>query len=203
MKSTPFILGINGSPFINGNVSHLLKLVLGGAKKEGAEIKIINLYSLKIRHEQGFYSKSPKKAIIKNMLKDDMKKLVPDILRADGIVFATPVYWANMSGAMKDFIDRLTPFENDGYRLEGKIAAIIASSKENEGGRHSAAMSLASPLLQMGFMLPPLSVMWYPGKWSTSNKKIKSWGEEDAPKVGKNMVCLIKLLRQNKIRWSK
>lgn len=112
MKSVPFILGINGSPFKNGNVSYLLKLVLDGAKKEGAKIKIINLYSLKILHEPGFYSKNPKKSIIKNMLQDDMKKLVPDILLANGIVFATPVYWANMSGAMKDFIDRLTPLEN-------------------------------------------------------------------------------------------
>lgn len=101
-SAKPFILGINGSPYLDGNTALLLKLVLNGAKRVGAKTKIINLYQLNIRPESGHYSKNPKKAILKNLPKDGMAKLYPEILKADGLVLATPTYWANMSGAVLD-----------------------------------------------------------------------------------------------------
>jgi multimeric flavodoxin WrbA len=199
---TTFILGVNGSPHKEGVVCELLNLILRGAAEAGAKTKIIHLYDLNIIHEPGHYSQNPKKAIPAEMPLDGITELYPEILRADGLVFATPVYWANMSGVMKDFIDHLTPLENDGFQLEGKVAAFIAASKENEGGLEMAVMSMVTALAQMGVLIPPNSVMWYPGGWSTTNKKVNSWAKEDAPKVGRNMVKLIKILKKNKIEWS-
>ena len=65
-----------------------------------------------------------------------------------------------------------------------------------------AAMSMVAALAQMGFLIPPNAVMWYPGTWMTSKNIIESWAKEDAPRVGRNMVTLIELLKQNPIRWS-
>jgi len=198
----PFILGINGSPHIKGNVSQLLNKVLEGVKKEGARTKIIHLYKLKIIHEPGYYSENPKKEVPSKMPRDDIVKLYPEIIKCDGLVFATPVYWANMSGIMKDFIDHLTALENNGFKLEGKIAAFIAATKENEGGVEMAAMSMVTALAQMGVLIPPNSVMWYPGDWHTAKKIYNSWAKKDAHLVGRNMVKLIKLLKKNPIPWS-
>ena len=200
-KKKPFVLGINGSPHKEGTVIRLLNLTLKGARKAGAETKVIHLYEYRIEHETGLYSENPKKATMNSSFQDDMALIVPDVIRADAIVFGTPVYWANMSGAMKDFIDRLTPLEHDGFLLVGKLACVIAASKENEGGRESAAMTLVSPLMQMGFLLPPGAVRWYPGTWTTTKGKTKSWAEEDSSKVGTHMVYLINLLRKHPIRW--
>lgn len=196
------ILGINGSPHKEGIVAELLRLVLDSAREHGAETKTVNLYDLRIVHEPGFYSENAKKELPENMPPDDITALYPEIVRADGLVFATPVYWANMSGVMKDFIDHLTPLENDHFKLQGKIAAFIAASKENEGGVEMAVMSMVTAMAQMGVLIPPNAVMWYPGKWVTSEKSFESWAKEDAPIVGKNMVKLIELLKSNPIKWS-
>ncbi len=202
MADRPFILGVSGSPHAQGTVQELLGLVLSGASKAGAETKIVNLYALDIVHEKGFYSEDPQKAIPENMPPDGITALYPEIVRADGIVLATPVYWANMSGIMKDFIDHLTPLENKDFALEGKVAAFIAASKENEGGVEMAAMSMVAALGQMGVLIPPNAILWYPGAWVNAENMVSSWAQIDAPKVGRNMVQLIELLRKHPIFWS-
>ena len=198
----PFILGVNGSPHETGVVADLLTAVIDGAAREGAETKIVHLYKFRIVHEPGLYSENPEKAVPEGMPKDDIVALYPEIERADGLVLATPVYWANMSGVMKDFIDHLTALENKNFGLEGKVAVFIAASKENEGGLEMAAMSMVTALAQMGVLTPPNGVLWYPGKWVTSKGSHESWAKEDAPRVGKNMVTLIELLKEHPIRWS-
>jgi len=198
----PFVLAINGSPHDHGVVHELLDLVLKGAEKVGAEIKTVNLYKLKVVHEPGYYSEDATQEVPEKMPKDDITDLYPEIIRADALVLGTPVYWANMSGIMKDFIDHLTALENKDFALEGKVAAFIAASKENEGGVEMAAMSMVTALAQMGVLIPPNAVLWYPGTWITSKKTIDSWAKEDAPKLGRNIVKVIELLRKNPIDWS-
>lgn len=201
MGNKPFILGINGSPHSDGIVVELLNAVLSAAEKEGADTQTINLYDLKSIHVSGMYSEDPSLETIINTPKDDITELYPDIIRADGLIFATPVFWANMSAVMKDFVEHLTVLENDGFLLQGKIAGFIAASKENEGGVEMAAMNMVIELTQMGVLVPPNAVMWYPGHWSTAHADHTAWAKEDAPKVGKNMVKLINLLKANPIDW--
>lgn len=43
-----------------------------------------------------------------NSAPDGFQKIVGKVLEADVVVLATPVYWYAMSGAMKDFLDRLS-----------------------------------------------------------------------------------------------
>ena len=85
--------------------------------------------------------------------------------------------------------------------MEEKIAGFVAAEKENEGGVEMAVMSMVTALAQMGVLIPPNSVLWYPGTWVTAEGKIESWAHHDAPKVGRNMVKLIKLLKKSPIDW--
>jgi multimeric flavodoxin WrbA len=203
MITQPYIIGVNGSPHTDGVVHELLSLVLDAAASEGSETRLINLYELESIRVRGHYSKDPASEIPANAPQDDITALYPEILRADGIVFGTPVYWANMSAVMKDFIEHLTPLENAEDTLLGKVAAFIAASKENEGGVEMAAMSMVAPIAQMGMLIPPNAVMWYPSKWASARNEHTSWAREDAPIVGRNMVKLIKQLKENPIDWSK
>jgi multimeric flavodoxin WrbA len=198
----PYILGINGSPFTDGVVCELLNAVLKGTVEEGAETKIINLYELVSVYNPGTYSKNRSEDTILNAPPDDITKLYPEIQRADGLVFATPVYWASMSARMKDFIEHLTPFENDGFVLQGKVAAFIAASKENEGGVEMAAMSMVTPIAQMGVLIPPNAIMWHPSLWSNTKDEKIPWAKEGAVGVGKNMVKIIQLLKSASIDWN-
>lgn len=193
--SKPFVLAINGSPHGDGVVAELLDLTLAGAAEFGAAVKRVDLYAMHILPTPGNFSRDPATETVAAMPADDMLALYPEIARADALVFGTPVYWMNMSGVMKTFIDRLTPLESEGNQLEGKLAAFIAASKENHGGAESAAMAMATALLQMGVMIPPNGIMWHPGAWEFDGKEQASWAMNDAPRVGKTIVNLIEALR--------
>ncbi|TDL80092.1 flavodoxin family protein [Peribacillus frigoritolerans] len=39
-------------------------------------------------------------------VEDDFTELIETFLKADSVVFVTPLYWYGMSGSMKDFFDR-------------------------------------------------------------------------------------------------
>lgn len=196
----PYILGINGSPHQHGATIQLLKAVLAGAEAAGAETEIVDLYYQHIEPSLGLYSVNPDLEVIENMPDDDMRRLYPKIQRAIGMVFATPNYWSFMSGPMKIFLDRLTPLENDGYQLTGKIAVCIAASKENQGGTELAALSILMTVVQMGFMVPPFGTLWYPGNIQQARGEIqKQWAMADASQVGKNIVMLA--ARTANIEW--
>jgi multimeric flavodoxin WrbA len=133
-----------------------------------------------------------------------MQKVYPLLLKADAIVFATPVYWFNMSGQMKTFIDRLCCMAAGGYRLEGKIGVFYAVSKENEGGKMSAALAMASAMNHLGLMIPPYGTLVYPGKEKIVKNGKTVWDDwifEDAPKIAKNIVSLCKFLKKSKFKW--
>src|SRR3989344_4621445 len=162
-KHTVKVLAFSGSPHSDGVVESLIEKVLEGAREADAETEMVHLYGLHIEPAPGHYSIDPTKEVIENMPRDDMMPLYAKIAQADVLVFGTPVYWANMSGVMKNFIDRLTPIENDGFSICGKVAICIAASKENEGGLELAALNIVSAVTQMGALIPPGGVLWAPG----------------------------------------
>jgi multimeric flavodoxin WrbA len=68
---------------------------------------------------------------------DDFKRVMEEIIQADLIIFATPVYWYTMSGIMKNFFDRMSDClkieKSTGRKLRGKkMAAISCGSQAKE-----------------------------------------------------------------------
>lgn len=61
-------------------------------------------------------------------LDDDMNALYEKIKEADIIVFATPIYFGEMSGQLKTFLDRLYPIYQN---LKVKEAYVIATCYQN------------------------------------------------------------------------
>jgi multimeric flavodoxin WrbA len=99
----------NGSPKgKKGNTNFIVEEFLRGAIIEGAETENIFLARKKIRHCVGCFdcwTKTPGKCIIK----DDMNELIEKFINSDIVVFATPLYVDNVSGIMKNFMDRMIP----------------------------------------------------------------------------------------------
>ncbi|MEK9208311.1 MAG: flavodoxin family protein, partial [Patescibacteria group bacterium] len=138
------IIGINGSPNKNGICARLLKKALMVAEKRGVKTKIVYLIDIEKKFYHSNYKKVPE---------EDFKKLGEEILKTDGLILATPVYWLNMSSLMKNFLEKLTVFELQGFKCEGKVAGFIATEEE-EGGWQTI-LNMAGPLNNMGFILPP------------------------------------------------
>ena len=91
-----------------GNTEILVRAFLEGAVQAGDTVETIYLKEKKIEHCVGCLScwfKTPGTCIYK----DDMAELLEMIRRAEILIFASPLYFFNFTGLMKDFIDRLVP----------------------------------------------------------------------------------------------
>ncbi|KPU44772.1 iron-sulfur flavoprotein [Oxobacter pfennigii] len=117
------IVAINGSPKgKTGNTNVMVSSFLKGAQESGAETVNIFLAEKEIKHCRGCHicwSKGPCQCVIS----DDMLGVISLIGGADVVVFATPVYFANISGMLKVFMDRMTmigsPHPPQGAKAEG------------------------------------------------------------------------------------
>ncbi len=96
-------LGISGSPR-KGNSEELLDFFLSEISSLGAEVKKIPLREFSF---SGCISCRRCLTQGECCLSDDFKeKIVPELLKADVIVLATPVYFDNVSWLLKAFMDR-------------------------------------------------------------------------------------------------
>lgn len=112
------ILAVNGSPRSEkGNTHVMVEAFLEGSRGAGAETENVFLAHKKIHSCCGCYTcwiKTPGKCVYD----DDMAGLCRRLGQADILVFATPLYVDNVSGLMKNFMDRMLPvadpyFEKD------------------------------------------------------------------------------------------
>lgn len=120
------VLGLVGSPNINGNTAKLVNAILEGAAENGAEKVIYNLGSLNIKgcdacckcQESGCCP-----------IDDDMQEIYQQIQTADMIVLGSPVYMWQMTSQTKLLIDRMTAFlkPNFSSRLDNKKLILVFS----------------------------------------------------------------------------
>ena len=86
----------------------MVKHFCRGTKSAGAEIEYIKLKDMKINPCTGCYTcwtKTPGECIFQ----DDMTDLRVKSRKADLVVFASPLYIFNVTGIMKNFLDRILP----------------------------------------------------------------------------------------------
>ena len=86
----------------------MVQAFLEGAREAGAETENIFLAHKKIHPCTGCYTcwlKTPEHCAIQ----DDMAELLPKLKDSGLVVFATPVYVDNVTGIMKNFMDRMIP----------------------------------------------------------------------------------------------
>jgi len=96
-----------------------------GVKAEGGEADVVEIGHLKIAPCNACDSclAKPEAGCV---IKDDMQPLYAKIRAAQGIIFATPVYWFNMSAQMKLVIDRAYAIQDKEYfAFTGKDVGVI------------------------------------------------------------------------------
>jgi len=102
------ILGISfGRKMHNCDIVTIHALM--AAKEAGADVKFINTMDMEIGHCKGCGACSvlrDKGKQIKCILKDDYLTLENEILDADGVIVAAPVYSIAPTGQLKNYIDR-------------------------------------------------------------------------------------------------
>ena len=85
---------------------------------------------------------------------DDFSSLVDKVRAADAVVFATPVYWGDLSESLKAFLDRLrricTSKEEGRNGIRGKTAVGIAVAGGGGGGSLNCIENLQRTCDHMG-----------------------------------------------------
>ncbi|MHB1484003.1 MAG: flavodoxin family protein [Saccharofermentanales bacterium] len=88
------------------------------------------------------------------VIEDDFEMLVKIIRDADSVVFATPVYFSDLSESMKAFLDRLRRIamnEKGQSGIKGKTAAGICVAGGGGGGSPECHMTMNRILGTCGF----------------------------------------------------
>jgi multimeric flavodoxin WrbA len=119
------VLIFAASPRNNGNSTILALKAAEGVKAEGGEADVVRISNLKIAPCNACDSciAKPEAGCV---IKDDMQPLYQKIREANGIIFATPVYWFNISAQMKLLIDRAYAIQGKGYwAFTGKDVGVI------------------------------------------------------------------------------
>lgn len=121
------VLALNGSPHMEeGNTAMILNPFLEGMKEAGAEVEVFYTRRMSIGPCNGDMScwfANPGTC----GQKDDMQMLLPKLKEADVIVWSSPVYYAGVTGPLKNLMDRQLPLHVQG-ELESRRQKIVLVS---------------------------------------------------------------------------
>ncbi|MFA6708671.1 MAG: flavodoxin family protein [Fusobacterium sp.] len=121
------VLVINGSPRKEGNTKIALGIMKDELTKLGIEIEELHVGS-KINGCLGCMKCAEmlnETCIIKN---DIVNEAVQKIIESDGVILSSPTYYANISGTMKSFLDRVFFVAGvNGGLFRHKVGASISS----------------------------------------------------------------------------
>jgi multimeric flavodoxin WrbA len=210
------ILGICSSPVKDSNTERILKETLDSVKADDVHTELVTLKGKTIqdcvqcnwcllKQKEGKYCS----------IEDDMVELYPKIIAADGLLLATPVYLARLSGLMAAMLDRMRALDY-GKRTSGclkhKVGAGIAVSWWRNSGVETTLSSLhwafltwqmiiASPGSMSTFGGAAHSSLGGTGKFDPKDKHqvLKDeHGLETARATAANMVELSKVIKAGK-----
>ena len=148
------VIAIQSSPNQDGLTSSLAQAVLKGVRAEGGETELVYLNTLDIKPciacDNGWGICRTEGVCIHE---DDFQSVREKMSKADAIVFATPVYFGDLSESAKVFLDRLRRVERGrGFKtFGGKKVIGIASAGGGGGGAVRALYALENYLRRLGF----------------------------------------------------
>ena len=169
------IVVIDGGPR-NSKLSKTTFMVdnfIEGAKKAGAKVEIFKLKDYEIAHCTGCYTcwtKTPGECIFK----DDMTMLREKYRSADLVVFASPLYIFNVTGIMKDFMDRLLPIMKP-YMLLDEQGHIKHPDRYPEKGEQGFVVFSAAGFPDIDHNFDGLEAMYR--MWDSHNENSHLMGE--------------------------
>lgn len=127
---------------------------------------------------------------------DEWPTILEQLLQADIIIFATPIWWNNQSSLIQQVIERLDELHDEimsgkPSRLEGKMGGIVITG-DSDGAQHVIA-NLSNFFNAIGLILPPyatLSVLWEKQAKGekTSREELLQKYEKDYASTGEKMV---------------
>ena len=188
------VLMINGSPRVNGNTSIALAEMEKTFAEEGIETETVQIGAKNIRgciacghcYEAG-----------KCVFDDAVNELAPKFEEADGLVVASPVYYASANATLAACLDRL--FYSTGFDKSMKVGASVVVARR---GGLSAAFDELNKYFTISGM--PIASSQY---WNSVHGTAKGEAYEDGEglqtmrTLARNMSFLIRSIALGKEKY--
>ena len=121
------VLVISSSLRKNSNSEQLAVSFADGAKSAGNEVEVISLRDKEIKFCIGCLACQKTQRCV---MHDDADAIREKMLHADVLVFATPIYYYEMSGILKTLLDRANPLYSSDYQFREIYALATAAEDE-------------------------------------------------------------------------
>ncbi|MBD3344362.1 MAG: flavodoxin family protein [Chitinivibrionales bacterium] len=149
-------VAVVGSRNPQGRTAQAVNAFCQSAAKEASSVDIFMLPSMKIERcrqcdNQGW---GTCRFEGRCCIDDDIHQIIDAIAEADLVLFATPVYWGDLSESLRALTDRLRRIstnEKGTTKFAGKKAIGICVAGGGGGGAPECGASLIKPLLTTGF----------------------------------------------------
>ena len=185
------VLMINGSPRVGGNTAIALKEMEKAFEKNGIEVETVQIGNKAIRGCIACGTCVKKGQCV---FDDAVNEVAPKFAEADGLVVASPVYYASANGTLVSFLDRLFYSCHCDKRM--KVGAAVAVARR---GGLSATFDELNKYFTINSM--PVAASNY---WNSVHGGAKGDAEQDAEGLqtvrvlAENMSFLIKSIALGK-----
>ena len=188
------VLIINGSPRKNGNTSLAVSEIVRTLEAEGVEAEVCQIGNRDIR---GCIACGKCGELGKCVFNDGVNELAAEFEAADGLIVASPVYYASANATLVAFLDRL--FYSASYDMTMKVGASVVVARR--GGLSSTFDELNKYFTIAGM---PVASSQY---WNSLHGRLPGEAEKDAEglqtmrTLARNMSFLIKSIALGKEKY--
>ena len=130
------VLIISTSLRVSSNSDLLAEEFLKGAKSAGHKVEKVELLGTQIAFCRGCFACSK---LGQCVIDDDVNDIMKKVMHADVVVWATPIYYYEMSGQMKTLIDRMNAMYNLDYKFREVYLLTTAAEDEEFVPRRAEA----------------------------------------------------------------
>ncbi len=186
------VIALNGSPRKNGNTRLALETVCAELNSEGIETEILDVGSLKLT---GCRACGACAKLGKCVMDDGLNEIAEKAAAADGLVVGSPVYYADINGTLKCFLDRF--FYVNGAKMRFKPAAAVVALRRS--GVTHAYQTIYNYFTIAEMLITPTSY------WPGAHGRLPGEAEQDlegmqvARGIGRNMAYLLKMRAESSV----
>jgi multimeric flavodoxin WrbA len=185
------VVAFNGSARKDGNTAILVNYVLDELKKEGIETELVQLAEKKIRGCAACYKCFDNKDQRCSVKDDVANECIEKMIEAQGIIMASPTYFADVTAEMKALIERSGFVSRaNGDMLKRKVGAAVVAVRR-AGSIHT--FDSINHFFLITQMLVPGSRYWNMG-FGLDKGEVE--GDKEGLKImktlGQNMAWLLK-----------
>ncbi len=188
------VLILNGSPHAQGNTALAIEEMVHVFQKEGIETELVHVGNKAVR---GCVACGRCISLGKCAIDDLVNETAPKLEAADGLVIASPVYYASANGTMISFLDRL--FYSTSFDKTMKVGASVVVARR---GGLSATFDELNKYFTISGMPVASSQYWNSVHGRTPGEAAQDGeGLQTMRVLARNMAFLMKCIADGKEKY--